>query len=321
MRQPVIFIGMHRSGTSMLGRLLENLDLFVGAAKDENNEAIFFQDINAWLLRQSGAHWDVPGPIDYLGNNEEILPLVEDYVRNLIDSPRSLQFLGVRRYAAGGFASLDLAWGWKDPRNTFTLPVWLRIFPEAKVVSIERHGVDVAQSLKVREARELASATKQYEKYRSIHFVRPKRGGFTASPRCTSLKGGFSLWKEYTDRARQMVAQLPADRALTLRYEDFLAEPVKYLRASAEFCGLEASDSTIRNVAASIRAERSCSYLSDPELRRFADEHHAELLARGYGEAFRRPESGIPACESGQLHPGSIAGTSRPAREKLAQPL
>ncbi|MDP1865956.1 MAG: sulfotransferase [Bradyrhizobium sp.] len=320
MRQPVIFIGMHRSGTSMLGRLLESLGLFVGVSKDENNEAIFFQDINVWLLSQSGANWDVPGPIDYLWNNEEVLQLVEGYVRNRIGSPRSLQFLGIRRYAAGGFASLNSAWGWKDPRNTFTLPMWLRIFPEAKVVSIERNGVDVAQSLKVRGARELADAARQYERYRSVFFARAKLGGFGASPRCATLEGGFSLWREYNDRARQMIAKLPADRSLTLRYEDFLEEPIKYLRASAEFCGLQASDSKIRGVAASIKTERSRSYLSDPGLRHFADEHHAELLARGYGEMLQRPETCVGAGEQPrQMHAGSVSGMGRPARE-LAQP-
>ncbi len=31
------------------------------------------------------------------------------------------------------------AWGWKDPRNTFTLPMWLSIFPKARVLHVLRN--------------------------------------------------------------------------------------------------------------------------------------------------------------------------------------
>ena len=68
-RAPIIFIGMHRSGTSMLGRLLESLGLFAGTRKDPNNEAVFFQQINDWLLTQCGARWDMPGATQYLWEN------------------------------------------------------------------------------------------------------------------------------------------------------------------------------------------------------------------------------------------------------------
>src|SRR3954449_9453301 len=72
MRAPVIFIGMHRSGTSMLGRLLEELGMFFGTRKDENNEALFFQEMNNWLLTQCGGRWDNPGPFkDFFWHSDE----------------------------------------------------------------------------------------------------------------------------------------------------------------------------------------------------------------------------------------------------------
>jgi hypothetical protein len=281
-RQPIIFIGMHRSGTSMLGRLLENLGLFAGTRKDENNEALFFQEINTWLLAQCGGRWDMPAASSHLWRHEKGLPWIESYIRNLLDSPRSIQFLGLRRYLAGGMKSLDAPWGWKDPRNTFTLPIWLRVFPQAKVISIERHGVDVAQSLRVREARNLDEAVQTYQRYRSLVFLRPKGGGFVESPRCTFLDGGFSLWKEYSAQARSMIEQLPGNRSLALRYEEVLENPLKFVRDSAEFCGLEASDSRLREVVATIKADRANSYASDPELRQFALDHAVELAALHY---------------------------------------
>ena len=41
--QPVIIMGMHRSGTTMLASLLEQLGLFIGTKKQENDESLFLQ--------------------------------------------------------------------------------------------------------------------------------------------------------------------------------------------------------------------------------------------------------------------------------------
>ena len=280
---PIIFIGMHRSGTSMLGRLLEGLGLFVGKQKEKNNEAVFFKQLNDWVMMQCGARWDMPGAMQYLWNNDELLTWVDDYMRYLLDSPRATQFIGLRRYLSmGGITKLTMPWGWKDPRNTFTLPMWLRIFPEAKVVYIERHGVDVAQSLRVRSRKGFASTTRIYRKYRPFVVLRPKRGGFIESPRCASLEGGFSLWQEYTDQATEMMRQLPTYRVFKLRYEKVLEDPVLHLRESAEFCGLDVTDHRLEALTAGINIDRAYSYLNNSELQEFTSNHQSVLADRGY---------------------------------------
>jgi hypothetical protein len=282
MRDPVIFIGMHRSGTSMLGRLLEDLGMFFGALKDENNEALFFQNLNEWLLSQCGGRWDNPAPFNkYFWRSDEAVKWTELYIRNLLASPRSIQFLGAR-FAFRGIGGLSMPWGWKDPRNTFTLPIWLRIFPEAKVVSIERNGVDVAQSLRVREIQFLQEAPRFYEKNRMAFFLRPRRSGFSHSPRCLVLDDGFALWEEYTSQAEAMMAQLPAHRVLALRYEDVLENPVKWLARSADFCGLEVSQTRLESAVKNIRVDRAKAYESDVELTNFAEKRSTALSARGY---------------------------------------
>jgi hypothetical protein len=282
-RDPVIFIGMHRSGTSMLGRLLEEFGMFFGARKDENNEALFFQDLNEWLLTQCGARWDAPAAFsEYFWRDDEVVRLTELYIRNLLASPRCIQYLGVRRFASGGIGRLDIPWGWKDPRNTFTLPIWLRIFPNAKVVSIERNGVDVAQSLRAREIKILEDGPRFYRKNRLAFFLRPRRSGFAHSPRCLVLEDGFGLWEEYTSQAAAMIAQLPADRALALRYEDVLENPVKWLGESAAFCGLKVSETQLDSAVRKIRGDRAKAYETDAELANFAAKRADALSARGY---------------------------------------
>src|SRR5205085_6426629 len=114
-------------------------------------------------------------------------------------------------------------------------------------------------------------------RFRPLAFLRIKGGGFVESPRCTSLEGGFSLWKEYVAQARAMIAELPAGRALSLCYEEVLENPHQHLRRSADFCGLAVTDSQLGQVVGSIAADRANSYISDSELARFASERRAEL--------------------------------------------
>lgn len=282
MTSPIIFIGMHRSGTSMLGRLLEALGVFAGVKKDVNNEAVFFQNINIWMLRQSGARWDNPHAVDYLWNCNEALSLVENHVRAILNSPRAVQFLGLRKFIRGGIGALHSPWGWKDPRNTFTLPLWLRIFPEAKVISIERHGVDVAQSLRARSLDELKRAAQHYNSLGRSAFLHPKHDGFVDSVRCTSLEGGFSLWSAYQKQVSKIAASLSKDRVHAMRYEDVLSNPEADLRSAAAFCGLQVSEEKFQEVLASLKRDRAHSYLASPELRKFAIEHEADLSQFGY---------------------------------------
>lgn len=282
---PVLFIGMHRSGTSLLGHLLEQCGLFMGTKKDDNNEAVLFQRLNKWLLAQCGARWDTPEAISYLwqGGGEAPRRKAEAYVRDLLGSPRSALFLGWRRYACyRSVFKLEEPWGWKDPRNTFTLPFWQALFPQARIVFIERHGVDVAESLRIRAERSMTNSWRRYEKGRRVAWLRPKRGGFTESPRCHSLEGGFSLWELYQRQAHRVLEVLPAERVFNVRYEDLLNTPQKILGDACTFCGVSASDARIREVTASIHAGRAYAYRDDIELVQFAEAHKQHLYGWRY---------------------------------------
>src|ERR1700709_599256 len=61
--QPVILLGMHRSGTAMIARLLDQLGLFQGNELQEDHESVWFLDINDMLLKRVNGAWDNPGPI------------------------------------------------------------------------------------------------------------------------------------------------------------------------------------------------------------------------------------------------------------------
>ena len=54
---PLIITGMHRSGTSLLTRLLQNFGIDFGLCKDRNNEATFFLRRNEAILKLLGFNW------------------------------------------------------------------------------------------------------------------------------------------------------------------------------------------------------------------------------------------------------------------------
>ncbi|HUL00926.1 MAG TPA: sulfotransferase [Nitrospirota bacterium] len=281
---PVIIIGMHRSGTSMVSRTIEALGLFQGIEKDTNNEAFLFQHINDWLLRMSGGAWDYPGPFALLLGNARVRAGAVEFIRKRLASRHAISFFG--RSGAINFntpATVHAPWGWKDPRNTFTLPLWLDIFPNARVIHVLRHGVDVAASLKARTEKienEASSSPGKNKKLRMnplFRFHLP----LVDTLRCTSLEGGFTLWEEYLCEARAHVQALK-DHAIEFRYEDFLADPTKNLLQLVEFCGLRASRDNVVRIADNALTSRAYAYRGNPELEMFAASVAARLGMHGY---------------------------------------
>lgn len=281
-RQPVIIIGMHRSGTSMISRMLEELGLFVGKRKTNDNEAVFFLGLNEWLLRQSNGAWDHPEPIRDLLRHAEVRGLVADYVARAMRSPSVVGYLGWRNYLRYATPRrMDVPWGWKDPRTTYTLPLWLDLFPGARVVHIYRNGVDIANSLRKRENKRIVVARESYGRRKALYLLRPKQGRFTGSLMCTDLERAFELWLSYATEARAHVRRL-GDRAMEMRYEDFLAEPQGSLASLARFCGLPDDERAVARVSEGVRKDRAYAYRNDPELRALAGRFGEELAAWGY---------------------------------------
>lgn len=268
---PIIIMGMHRSGTSLVTRLLEDIGVFLGRKKDDNNEAFFFQDLNIWLMAQAGARWDAPLSTDLLFENDDVVSAIADYLTSTLRGPRTIQYLGLPMYLKHrGLHDLSFPWGWKDPRNTFTLPFWLQLYPAAKVVYVERHGVDVANSLIKRQQSYTKRALDRYWRVRRFGYVFKKKGDFMQSLRCGSLERAFDLWEEYVFRGRAHVHALGSDRCLTVKYEDLVERSSGHVAALADFCGIKASKEEIENAVGHCKKSRAYAYRSSPYLEEFA---------------------------------------------------
>lgn len=270
--QPIILLGMHRSGTAMIARLLNELGLFQGSELQEDHESVWFLDINDLLLKRVNAAWDHPEPIVEFLENRDAFDLTARCLRDDLSSNRTRQFLGLKWSSPGKtLLSYDRPWGWKDPRTLFTLPLWLELFPGSKLVYIVRNGVDVASSLRVREVRELQRRRKELDaKPASGNRSRLQRAGFKGSARCLTLDGGFSLWEDYVNRAEQILAKVTNSRQV-IRYENFLAKPAELLPELAQFCRVESGQAAVRNAISrvGVNAKRANAFAADPEVRDF----------------------------------------------------
>ena len=238
----------------MLTRMLEEMGLFVGSHKDENHEALFFVRINQWLLTQCGGSWDNPAPIHYLLDDPSLRrPTIRYIGESLLKSPRTMSYMGLGKYLRyRSVFRIDVPWGWKDPRNTYTLPMWLELFPDAKVIHIRRQGEAVARSLQLR-GRTNRWYQKVYYRLPVLHWFRPRRAAMVRSPRCESLEGGLSLWREYLAEASRNLGSLPGP-CLELQYEEILQDPVGSAERIACFSELTLDSFRIRAAADLVRS-------------------------------------------------------------------
>jgi GT2 family glycosyltransferase/glycosyltransferase involved in cell wall biosynthesis len=153
----VCIAGAHRSGTSMLTRLLHRSGLDLGpendlmpAASDNPDgfwENLRFVQLNDEVLNAVGAAWDLP-------------PWHEE----TFDGP-SLQPMYTKAKLLIERFSDKAVWGWKDPRNCLTLPFWRNLLPGLKTVIIIRNPLEVAYSMHKRNGTSYTLGLRLWEIY------------------------------------------------------------------------------------------------------------------------------------------------------------
>lgn len=138
----ILITGMHRSGTSLVANLCQELGVWLGTerqllAPTANDPRGYFEhaavvEINVQLLRvldRSSDNPRLPFPAAW-----QMAPAVQDL-----------------KAKAMAILERDLAvrplWGFKDPRLCLTLPFWLSLVPRARLVFVFRHPMEVAYSL------------------------------------------------------------------------------------------------------------------------------------------------------------------------------
>ena len=143
----------------MVSELLDQLGLFVGKELQDDHESTYFLDLNDIILSRVNAAWDHPLPLLDFFKSDEAVRMTAEALAADVSSRQIKKFLG-----KGSLEKFDKPWGWKDPRTVFTLPLWLKMFPDSRLVYIVRNGIDVAKSLMVRERKLLKLRTERFDK-------------------------------------------------------------------------------------------------------------------------------------------------------------
>jgi hypothetical protein len=135
---PVIVLGMHRSGTSMLTGSLEAAGVLLGEVNNAaphnrkgNKEHEGVRRLNDRIMERYGADWKSPP--------YQKLPLTwteEEFAEGLSQT--------------ASLANSGRVWGFKDPRTIWTLEGWLSLYPGARLIGVFRHPVAVRNSLLAR---------------------------------------------------------------------------------------------------------------------------------------------------------------------------
>lgn len=133
--QPVLVVGMHNSGTSILTEILHKNGIFFGANMQHYKSHFFSIFINDRLILEGKGNWaklPLMSIDEVLSYENAVTPIIENHW--LVD------------YLQWGYDGVS-PWGIKDPRLSILLPLYQKIFPGATVIHIRRNPNDVAASL------------------------------------------------------------------------------------------------------------------------------------------------------------------------------
>jgi len=125
---------MHRSGTSLVANILEESGLFLGMRKlppaFDNPKGYYedteFLDLNIKILKYNKTTHLL---------DKDIELTIPDFLKK-----EAIALIKKRE-------SLNIDWGWKDPRNSLLLDFWAQLIPEAKFLFLFRPYEQVVDSL------------------------------------------------------------------------------------------------------------------------------------------------------------------------------
>ena len=275
---PVVVIGMHRSGTRLAAQILEQLGVFMGADQQGDSESVTFMLINEGVLHQCSAFWTEPMSAHFALSQPEFAEQLAETTRRTLTA-RFGNFIGQSGWRTGSTPNDSRPFGWKDPRNTFTLPVWKQIFPNLRALHIVRHGVDVAASLARRHSEALRAASGEPVPP-ALTVIRDDGLGVLSSRRGWTLAEALTMWEQYVEKARLEMADIE-DRALEIRFEDLLEMPEQVVPRIADFCrASKAANDAVEYD--DLDAGRAYAFRQDASLAAFADTSRAILERFGY---------------------------------------
>lgn len=193
-QKTVIVLGMHRSGTSMAGALLDALGVDMGEnlfPQSRANPIGYYEDVDFLSLNQKILH-AARGDAYQPPSHEAILQCRPEFLS-------AIQKLVTAKTAP--------VWGWKDPRTSLTVGLYLSVVPNPHIIICERSRETIARSL-------------------------DSRGDLT-------YEDGLALSNIYEARINGFVESCPACPKLVFPYEEVTRQPDLWIDHLIEFLALK----------------------------------------------------------------------------------
>lgn len=287
MIDPIIITGMHRSGTTLIAKILTECGIYLGNDLDKNYESFFFQNINEWILRRLGGSWSCPKNLDYIIQNQIIFDELKSYVKEELDSFWITEYTSIKNYFLGKSKIFNNNWGWKDPRNIFTLKLWMELFPNSKIIFVYRNGIDVANSLVVRQRKflieERLNPFKPFGKKKKIKSYLKKIELYDYhAPDLLNINNGYELWKLYNNEfiSRYMDKY---ENILVIKYEDAIENPKQMFADIETFLSISVSKKTMRSISSTFNKDRRYSFFKDSQLLEFFNSVKNDPINKKFG--------------------------------------
>ena len=158
-KDPIIILGMHRSGTSALTGTLQQSGVFLGNVDKENpfnakgnREDLFLNNLHESILNYNKGSWDLPPfATKFTDYHRRQRDLWTEHMNGISDN-----------------------WGFKDPRTILILNLWLERFPNPRFVGIFRHPIAVMKSLRNRNQFQPTHSFTLWERYNRLllHYAK-----------------------------------------------------------------------------------------------------------------------------------------------------
>lgn len=232
----------------MVTRLLQACGLFLGPEEqlgvDSDNgephwENVSFVALNDKILSRLGGSWknppELPAGWEHTPEFEALRSQAKKLFKHIQDHHHH--------------------WGWKDPRNSLTLPFWRKIVPDLRLVICLRNPLEVSHSLRV-------------------------RGDLIGMPL-------LQLWLTYY---RELLSAVPPEQRVVTHYQSYFQDPTVELQRVAKAIGMEVSSDVINRACAHISGDLRHHRAQTSELTAIAESDEVivmyDQLCREAGQVY-----------------------------------
>lgn len=255
--RPIFIVGMPRSGTTALRDVLITNPAFATTTSLTRKVPVCYPMLR--VLRvfhptprpvEAGSMWDrfVRSDSDVLTAGDAT-PQARAYFSRAVENV--LRLCNKPRFLS------------KCPRNGLRIEFLRAIFPDARFIHLLRDGRAVVRSI-LQKRQQSGSPERWWD-------VKPE--GWRRWQKLAPVEAVAHQWNAVLRATSASGSRLPASEYIEVRYEDFTAAPVSFIKNLAQFCEVEWSESAICAATANIQSR------NDKWAREFSAEDIAAIHA------------------------------------------